>query len=293
MIFADDIFLLSASRSGLQALVNLCQEFVSSRNLKFGTNSDPEKSKTKCIVFAKKVKPNFKPLNILLNGDRLPWVTQVKHLGHTLQSDNSMKVDIAQKRGSYIGKINSLLQEFHSLKPKIFLKLVNTYALSLYGSNLWNILSPDCEKLYASYNVTIRTVLNIDRQTHRYLIEPLSGSSHVKTLISSRYATFYHSLVNTKKTPVRFLARLAERDQRTVLGRTLTALLQTCGLGEEDLPSLHAGLVKTQMMFRPAPDGEEWRIPLAQELLKLRSDLELPGFTHEELEALLEYTCTT
>ena len=91
MIFADDIFLLSASRSGLQALVNLCQEFVSSRNLKFGTNSDPEKSKTKCIVFAKKVKPNFKPLNILLNGDTLPWVTQVKHLGHTLQSDNSMK----------------------------------------------------------------------------------------------------------------------------------------------------------------------------------------------------------
>ena len=99
--------------------------------------------------------------------------------------------------------------------------------------------------------------------------------------------------MNTKKTPVRFLARLAERDQRTVLGRTLTALLQTCGLGEEDLPSLHAGLVKTQMMFRPAPDGEEWRIPLAQELLNLRSALELPGFSREELEELLEYTCTT
>ena len=38
---------------------------------------------------------------------------QVKHLGILLQSDNSMSVDIAQKRGKYIGKVNSLFQEFH------------------------------------------------------------------------------------------------------------------------------------------------------------------------------------
>ena len=51
MIFADDIILLSASRSGLQAMVNFCQEFAASRNLKFGTNVNPMKSKTKCILF--------------------------------------------------------------------------------------------------------------------------------------------------------------------------------------------------------------------------------------------------
>ena len=76
----------------------------------FGTNADPAKSKTKCIVFSKKTKANFKPANIMLNGYELPWVTQVKHLGHMLQSDNSMKVDVAQKRGAFIGKMNSLLQ---------------------------------------------------------------------------------------------------------------------------------------------------------------------------------------
>ena len=83
MIFADDFFLLSASRNGLQAMVDICQEFVASRNLKFGTHVNPDKSKTKYIVFAKRMKPNFKPANIMLNGDRLPWVKQVKHLGHT------------------------------------------------------------------------------------------------------------------------------------------------------------------------------------------------------------------
>ena len=78
-----------------------------------------------------------------------------------------------------------------------------------------------------------------------------------------------------------------------MLGRTLAALLQTCELGEEDLPGLRAGLFKNQMIFRPTPDGEEWRIPLAQELLMLRGALELPGFTRDEQEELLEYTCTT
>ena len=37
---ADDIMLLSASQSGLNTLVDLCQEFASGKNLKFGTDPD-------------------------------------------------------------------------------------------------------------------------------------------------------------------------------------------------------------------------------------------------------------
>ena len=74
VIFADDIFLLSASRNGLQVMVDMCSQFASSRNLTFGTNVDQEKSKTKCIILSKKSKLNFQAMNISLNGDQLPWV---------------------------------------------------------------------------------------------------------------------------------------------------------------------------------------------------------------------------
>ena len=182
-----------------------------------------------------------------------------------------MRVDVAQKRGAFIGKINSLLlQEFHSVTPNVFFKLMNTYALSIYGSNTWDIFSTDCEKLYASFNVTIINVLKIDRQTHRYFIEPLSGCTHVKTSIASRFATFHYSLINSKKMSVRFLARLAESDQRTVMGRTLSSLLSICKLKSEELSRLNAGLVKKNMVFSRPPAEEEWRIPLGQELLQLR-----------------------
>jgi hypothetical protein len=53
MIFADDIMLLSASRSGLQTLVDICQEFVSGKNLKFGTDPDPESPKPSVFFSAK------------------------------------------------------------------------------------------------------------------------------------------------------------------------------------------------------------------------------------------------
>ena len=43
LIYADDIMLLSATRTGLQAMIDACSEFAGSRNLKFGTNIDPEK----------------------------------------------------------------------------------------------------------------------------------------------------------------------------------------------------------------------------------------------------------
>ena len=105
-VFADDIFLLSASRLGLQSMVNICAKFASGRNLAFGTNPIPAKSKTKCIIFSKRTNDTKNVKNITLNGVPLPWVEKVLHLGNMLESDNSMKSDIALKRGKFIGKIN-------------------------------------------------------------------------------------------------------------------------------------------------------------------------------------------
>ena len=45
--YADDLLLLSASRSGLQSMINKCSDFMKLRKLKFSTNKIPAKSKTK------------------------------------------------------------------------------------------------------------------------------------------------------------------------------------------------------------------------------------------------------
>ena len=48
----------------------------------------------------------------------MPWVDEIKHLGNVLESNNSMKRDIAVKRGKFIGKLNSLSQESYSFSEE-------------------------------------------------------------------------------------------------------------------------------------------------------------------------------
>ena len=167
-------------------MVNICQDFTSSRNLKFSTHSNPDNSKTKCIVFSKQIRDRVNVQPIKMNGDPLPWVSQVKHLGSSLQQDNSMRSDMSLKRGKFIGKVMSLFQEFRFVQPSIFVKIMNIFSTSFYGSGLWDIFSADCEKLYKSWNVSIRNAFNVDRCTHRYLIETISESMHPKVMLACR-----------------------------------------------------------------------------------------------------------
>ena len=290
--FADDLILLSASRCGLQHMVDICQNFVSSRNLSFGTNIDPQKSKTKCLVFSRKNTElkNLKSNN--LDGNNLPWVESVKHLGHILQNDNSMRMDMAQKRGIFIGKTNSLLQEFSNVSPNILLKLFNATAMTFYGSNLWDLFSKNSERVYKSYNVAIRNILHLDRCTHRFLIEPLSNSIHLKTALASKFVSFHNSLITSSKKPVRFLARLVENDHRTVHGRNLSAIVQLCDM--KNFSDLKPKLVKEHLSYMPTPEAEKWKSSMCKELLRVRgNDIEIPGFTNDEEEYLLKYLCTT
>ena len=67
-VYADDIILLSPSRSGLQLMTNVCKKFARLHQLKFSKNVDVvSKSKTKCIVFSNPVKNTDNICPILLN----------------------------------------------------------------------------------------------------------------------------------------------------------------------------------------------------------------------------------
>ena len=60
----------------------------------------------------------------------------VSHLGHILESNNSMKADISLKKGKFVGKIHSMMQEFHYANKAVLMKLVNMNTTSFYGSPL-------------------------------------------------------------------------------------------------------------------------------------------------------------
>ena len=94
--YADDITLISPSLDGQQNMINVCSKYAYEHNLAFSTNDDPNKSKTKCMVFQRKkrVLPYLK-----LNEKDLPWVTSLNHLGSTLTNNiqRMLQQDLAEK----------------------------------------------------------------------------------------------------------------------------------------------------------------------------------------------------
>ena len=255
--YADDLLLLSASRSGLQSMVKIAEDFAKSRSLKFSTNADPKKSKTKCLVFSKHVRARQDILPILLNQDPLPWVDTVKHLGNKLESDNSMRQDIAMKKGNFIGKVNSLSQEFHFASPDVLLKVIDTYCTSVHGSGLWDLYSNACERLYKAWNVCMRLTYKLPWTTHRYLIETISGHLHLKVMLASRLVRFLDSLKKCNKLGVRFLAGISEGDLRTVLGQNMAGIAAEVDAVADRLTP---GLVKTKLKYFEVPEDQEWRV---------------------------------
>ena len=61
--------------------------------------------------------------------------------------------------------------------------------------------------------------MNLDRKTHRHLIEPLSGHCHLKTVLYARYVNFYDRLLESQKFTVQFKAKLFENHQRSTFGK--------------------------------------------------------------------------
>ena len=176
-MYADDIILLCPSMMGLQAMMKICEKFAGENNLKFSTNVNPKKSKTKCIHFSKH---SIELARITLNGDLLPWVDSALHVGNTLERNNSFTKDLTMKRGSFIGRIHSILQELHFANPLVKMKMFLIYTTSFYGSSLWNIFSGPCERLYTAWNISVRMAFDIPRETHRFFIEEISESEVLK-----------------------------------------------------------------------------------------------------------------
>ena len=234
-----------------------------------------------------KDRQNISP--VMLNGLPLPWVGQLKHLGNVLESVNSMKVDCAIKRGRFVGKVNSLLQEFHYVESSVFIKILNIYTTSFYGSGLWDLQSTECDRLLKSWNVSIRLALGVPNTTHRYLIESLSGCLHAKTMLSSRLVKLRDTMISSNKSSVKLLSYLVQGDHRTVMGKNLASIQR-----ELNMDNISPVVVKKNMKYFPLPENQAWRIHFIKELLEARTGkVKIDNIETDDINNMIDLLCTT
>ena len=287
--YSDNNWVLAASLSALQDMLKTCEEYATSHNLRFSTDPDPVKCKTKCMAFL--FKPRTLP-DMYLCGNPLPWVSSLKHLGtRVTNSIDGCQLDMKQKKAMYIDKNCSLDQEFHFAHPTVKLQLNTIYNCHFSGSQVWHLFSQGAMSMESTYNKSVKVMAKLPYPTHRYMIEPIVGTKHMKIKILKNYLSFIQQVRKSPKHVLRQLYCLASSDARTVTGQNLRNILLLTNKVHVD--QLEPSLVDT-FKYHQIEDQDVWRVNLVKEILDLQhGDLVLPdGWSEEELDMMLNYACT-
>ena len=288
--YADDLYLLAPCIDGLQEMLSICEKYANDHNLKFSTDPNPNKSKTKCMAYLLKERELPK---LELCGNKLPWVNRGKHLGMRIDSikDSILAKDAVEKRARYIQSNNELVQEFaytSSDTKAIINRIYNSHA---YGAVLWDLYGKEAKMFYNSWSTSVRIMYRIDRKTHRYLIEPVSKMQHIKGAILKRFVGFTNKLAISCKNAVKNVYRVIENDCRTITGSNRRNAILEC---QCDSSTRIEKKDVDKLQFHNVPAGEEWRVQLVTELIGIRDgSLMSVGWSNNDIKDALEYICTS
>ena len=287
--YSDDSLLLAPSIGALQEMLKICEEYAGKHNLKFSTDRNPSKCKTKCLAFLAKDRPLP---TLKLCGNPLPWVKSGKHLGMKIETKlDGMKADLKIKRADFISKNNDILQEFGFSHSKTKIMINSIYNSHFSGSSLWDLFSKEAIQLENTWNVSMRLMLDLPRGTHRRMIEPLSRVQHIKFVLVKRFLSFLQQIKNSTKNATKFLLDSILLDANSVTGSNLRNILLMT-----DKASIHH-LVPDDvlnMRYHQIEESEVWKISIIEEIIEIKnSNMQRIDFSSDEMEELLEYLCVS
>ena len=220
--YADDLLLLSPSRSAMESMLKICENYAEENNLEFSTDPDPVKSKSKCIFMQGHMRQS-KPVNLKLYGVDLPWVRTACHLGHELSEDCNMEQDMKVKKAEFVKKSTDIREAFSFAQPNQVLKAVNTYCGSLYGAMTWCLFSDKARQVFNCWSTCVKLAWGVTRATHTYLVDNFlsGGIPSMRSSILACYWKFHQGVKTSKSLEVRVVANLASADIQSATGSNL------------------------------------------------------------------------
>ena len=287
--YADDILLLAPDLDALQEMISTCESFANSHGMSFSTNEVPHKSKTKCIAF---LKYNTDLRNMKLNGKILPWVDTFKHLGTTVNNKLcGMKQDLSMKRATFINRNNNLMQEFYFAHPHTLFEINKIYNFDFTSSVLWDLFSPDAIKLEKTWNISCRRMFRLPRQTHKYLIEPITCQPHLKIVLIKRFLNFCERLNSSKKDILHRMFDRIKYNVRSITGSNLRNIKSCVNKTTiEDLTPLDANYIS----YHKIETSEIWRVNVINEIMQYKyNNLTIENLQPYDIQFLMNFACTS
>ena len=177
-IYADDITLLAPSRYSLISMLNLCKEYALSHDIIFNP------AKTKCMYFSRGTQLLVHPPIYFMNS-RIDFVKTCILLGITINNYfTDSNVTIAVQK--FNRKSNELRFDFNLLPSKIKSRLLSTFCLDVYGSQLWNFGSKMVDPFYVAWRKMVRLIWGLPYTTHCNLLPYINDSIPINVALEQK-----------------------------------------------------------------------------------------------------------
>ena len=190
----------------------------------------------------------------------------------------------------FINRNNELIQEFRFAHPHTLIKVNNIYNTSFYGCVLWNLFSKEAERLDKTWNISQRLMLGLHRESHRYFIEPVSGTKHIIFHIYKRFVKFLSQMISSKKRVLRSLCNIVMNDCLSTTGRNVRKLQLLFNSGT--FAELQQD-VKKKREYKEADVNDLWKIEAVKDLTEaMHNNTILPNFTKNEISDIRDHIAT-
>jgi hypothetical protein len=245
--YSDDNWLLAPSRQALQEMLKTCEEYAEENNLKFSTDRTQTNVKRNALHFG-------------------------------------LKHDIRVKRAQYIDRNNELIQEYNFAHPKTKFQMNSIFNSHFSGSQVWDLLSPECAMIESTWNRSIKLMFDLPLQTHHNFMCPISESHHVKSMLIKRFISFTQKLETSKKLSVKHLYRAVKDDAQTTTGSNIRNVQLLIGKEDRKLDPNDEMFIK----YHGVTEKNQWKVNLLKELIELKH-----GTLDAEIEEMIEHLCTS
>jgi len=198
LAYADDVVILAPTASAMRRLLKLCEEYAQTYSVLFNG------AKSKCVVCESRSKVKALGFNrdvrFTVNDFVIDIVGSWAHLGHIISADKDDGLDIMQHSGKLIGQINSVICTFANLDPIVKTKLLKSYCLSLYGSELWDLRHTSIDKLCKSWHLGLRPVWGLPYGCHTAILQLLADTIPMYDIICQRSIMFIRRCLHCRVT---------------------------------------------------------------------------------------------
>ena len=143
-----------------------------------------------------------------------------------------------------------------------------------------------------TWSTSIKIMYNLNRETHRYFLEPVCEKPHIKKILAQRFINFTKSIRKSKKVALSNIFNIVKNDCLSFTGSNLRQLMLL--MKKDSIEDLDPNEVMA-INFAEVPEREAWRVPIVKELIDIKTgEMFLPGegLTPSEIADLLDAMTT-